>query len=315
MTLLFSLLVILLIAAAITFALEKIDDFFYSLSPISSFIENNIFMICAVLCFTLALKFAIKRTKKPNKEKRKETSERFNANVKCAVSHSMREIREWESYNATDTPPPKTTDSKVNEDYIERDGKKFDPKTGERIIKQDGKTYRQDWKGDWKPDTDWKGDPKIETDWLGTPKIETDWLGNPKIETDWKGDPIVQPDKSNDSGSGGGSSGGCFITTACVETRSLTDNCVELNSLRDFRDKYIQYLPNGKQIISEYYAIAPHIVAAINKSPDSKYVYSNLYKRLVLKSLELIRSGKNDAAFNNYFNIVNELKSKYLKNT
>ncbi|MEW6188720.1 MAG: hypothetical protein AB1466_01205 [Actinomycetota bacterium] len=29
----------------------------------------------------------------------------------------------------------------MSEDYIEKDGKKYDKKTGERIIKQDGKTY------------------------------------------------------------------------------------------------------------------------------------------------------------------------------
>ena len=69
----------------------------------------------------------------------------------------------------------------------------------EKVIKQDGKTYRQDWKGDWKPDTDWKGDAKVETDWKGAPKIKTDWKGDQKIETDWKGDPIVQPDKKQSS--------------------------------------------------------------------------------------------------------------------
>lgn len=36
----------------------------------------------------------------------------------------------------------------MDKDYIENEGKKVDPKTGERVIKQDGKTYRQDWKGD-----------------------------------------------------------------------------------------------------------------------------------------------------------------------
>jgi hypothetical protein len=84
-------------------------------------------------------------------------------------------------------------------EYVSRDNKKYDPETGERIIKQDGKTYRQTgWTGKWVPDTGWTGKPKVETDWTGKPKIETDWTGKQKIETDWKGKPIVPPDKKTD---------------------------------------------------------------------------------------------------------------------
>ncbi|MCK4815212.1 hypothetical protein KA005_05535 [bacterium] len=50
-----------------------------------------------------------------------------------------------------------------------------------KVIKQDGKTYKQNGWGDWVAETDWLGNDKVETDWLGNPKIETDWLGNPII--------------------------------------------------------------------------------------------------------------------------------------
>lgn len=80
-------------------------------------------------------------------------------------------------------------------DYYEKDGKKYDPKNRERIIKQDGKTYRQNWLGQWVPDTDWVGNDKVERDWFGNPKIERDWIGNEKIERDWFGNPIVPPKK------------------------------------------------------------------------------------------------------------------------
>jgi hypothetical protein len=65
----------------------------------------------------------------------------------------------------------------------------------ERVIRQDGKTYRQDWKGDWVADKDWLGNDKVETEWLGNPKIETDWLGSAKVETDWLGNPIIPRNK------------------------------------------------------------------------------------------------------------------------
>lgn len=76
-----------------------------------------------------------------------------------------------------------------------KSNKKYDPKTGERIITQDGKTYRQNVFGNWNPDTNIFGSPKVETDLFGNPKIERDWTGEQKIETDWKGDPIIPPEK------------------------------------------------------------------------------------------------------------------------
>jgi hypothetical protein len=67
---------------------------------------------------------------------------------------------------------------------------------GEKVIKQDGRTYRENWTGNWEADKDWTGNDKVERDLLGNPKIETDWKGDQKIETDWKGVPIVPPKKN-----------------------------------------------------------------------------------------------------------------------
>ncbi len=70
-----------------------------------------------------------------------------------------------------------------------------DQAKGERVIKQDGRMYRQNWLGNWNADKDWMGNDEVERDWLGNPKIETDWKGDQKIERDWKGDPTVPPKK------------------------------------------------------------------------------------------------------------------------
>lgn len=94
----------------------------------------------------------------------------------------------------------------------------------ERVIKQDGKTYRQDWKGDWIADTDIFGRDKVETDIFGIPKIETDAFGYQVIEADSFGFPIIPPDSSKrrsaelpvdpapppDQGEGGGGAGGAL---------------------------------------------------------------------------------------------------------
>jgi len=114
------------------------------------------------------------------------------------------------------------------------------------------------------------------------------------------------------SGSGGGGDSSCFITTACIEAKGLSENCPELNVLRTFRDEYIENLPEGEKAIREYYEIAPQIVAGINSAENPKKVYLDLYERLVSKSLELIHFGEKDEAFKNGMEIYNELKQRYL---
>jgi hypothetical protein len=105
---------------------------------------------------------------------------------------------------------------------------------------------------------------------------------------------------------------GCFITTACVEAKGLSNKCHELNTLRVFRDEYIKNLPAGENVIHEYYQIAPQIVAEINKLKNPQEIYLNLYESLILKSLNLISSGEKAEAYENYIEVVNELKQTYL---
>lgn len=177
--------------------------------------------------------------------------------------------------------------------------------SGGRVIQQDGKTYRRNWLGTWVADKDWLGNAKVDRDWLGRPKIIRDWLGNQKIERDWLGNPMVPPDKKSDRS-------GCYITTACIQTKRLPDDCMELITLRRFRDSYVRNLPDGDRLIHEYYNISPQIVAAINAEANAAEVYRDLYTRLVWRSIEFIRLDMYDDAFQNYVRIVAELSQRYL---
>jgi hypothetical protein len=75
----------------------------------------------------------------------------------------------------------------------------------------------------------------------------------------------------------GSSSGGCFLTTACVEHVGLADDCHELEALRNFRDTYVKHLPNGNALLVEYYSRAPKIVDSILASPDKDELLSYIY--------------------------------------
>ena len=119
---------------------------------------------------------------------------------------------------------------------------------------------------------------------------------------DGKGCPIKE---------GSSSSGGCYLTTACVEHKGLPDDCMELSTLRKFRDEYMRSLPTGEAEIEEYYRTAPRIVDAINHSADPEIVYAKLYENEIKPCVELILDGKNEEAYRKYKDMVSSLKQIY----
>ena len=61
---------------------------------------------------------------------------------------------------------------------------------------------------------------------------------------------------------------GCFITTAVCEHRGQPDNCTELTVMRGPRDTVLASTLDGRRLISDYYAMAPKITAAM--TPERK---------------------------------------------
>lgn len=107
-------------------------------------------------------------------------------------------------------------------------------------------------------------------------------------------------------------SGGCYLTTACVEAKGLPDDCEELTVLRNFRDNWLKQQPGGKEEIAEYYATAPRIVAEINKRADAREIWNALYDALVVPCVKLIQAGAMEQARERYRGVALELKEKYI---
>ena len=112
--------------------------------------------------------------------------------------------------------------------------------------------------------------------------------------------------------SNGGSSGGCFLTSACTEARGLPDDCEELTVLRAFRDGYMKSLPQGQADICEYYHVAPAIVEKIHAMPNAKGIFDRIYTELVLPCVALIQAEKNEEAYAIYRQYVQSLQQQYL---
>lgn len=107
------------------------------------------------------------------------------------------------------------------------------------------------------------------------------------------------------------SSGGCYLTSACVEAKGLSDNCYELSTLRKFRDGYLASSESGKEDIKEYYDVAPRIVSNIKKRPDAIRIFEKIYKELVLPCVKLIETGENEQARQHYCQYTLALKELY----
>lgn len=107
--------------------------------------------------------------------------------------------------------------------------------------------------------------------------------------------------KEGDNYSSG--SGGCFITTACCEHMGLDDDCVELTTLRRFRDNYLLHNGVGKELTQSYYRIAPEFVEKINAREDKAIIYEEIYQK-IMRIVNLINSSANEDAIVEYLKLL-----------
>lgn len=108
---------------------------------------------------------------------------------------------------------------------------------------------------------------------------------------------------------GSSGSSGCFLTSACVSFKGLSDDCRELTALRAFRDGYLKSTEEGCALVEEYYRIAPEIVKAIDASQKRAEIYEYIYQQ-VLHCITLIESDNYAAAVDAYRTMVESAKAQ-----
>ena len=114
--------------------------------------------------------------------------------------------------------------------------------------------------------------------------------------------------------SGANRRSGCFITTACAEARGLPDDCEQLRVLRLFRDGYVADLPDGAEVLAEYDAKAPRIVAAIRELPPAlaEPMWGWIFEQIDA-AVALIREWRFDSAYRLYAEACMELEAVLLR--
>lgn len=106
--------------------------------------------------------------------------------------------------------------------------------------------------------------------------------------------------------------GGCFITEACCRSMGNPDDCYELQTFRNFRDKWLKKESDGAALIDEYYSIAPKIVESINSKENSSDIYLNIWNTYLSVCLHDIEKQDYKSCKERYISMVEELKSQYL---
>ena len=104
----------------------------------------------------------------------------------------------------------------------------------------------------------------------------------------------------------------CYITTAVCEYQHKPDDCYELMTLRDYRDHYLMQTDEGRQLVEEYYDIAPRIVWAIGMQPDAADIYDALYEEYLMPCIHYVENGQNEDCKKLYVDMVRGLEEKYI---
>lgn len=103
----------------------------------------------------------------------------------------------------------------------------------------------------------------------------------------------------------------CYITTAVCESFGKPDDCYELTLLRNYRDGYLKSRPEGDLLIQQYYDIAPTIVKRINKLPNQKEIYSEIWNEYLRPCIRFIEEDANEKCQEVYTKMVMELKDRF----
>jgi hypothetical protein len=104
----------------------------------------------------------------------------------------------------------------------------------------------------------------------------------------------------------------CFLTTACVKIMGKPDDCIELTTLRHFRDTHLLTTEEGKKLVDEYYHIAPKIIEQINLTKEQEVIYKNIYLNMIVPTINAINLHQPALAINTYRDYTIFLQSQFL---
>ena len=117
--------------------------------------------------------------------------------------------------------------------------------------------------------------------------------------------PGEQGSEASSGGEGGGSGGGCFLTEAAMRHAKAThsdhdDQSLELELMRGFRDNYMMQDPGLRDLVMQYYDLAPRVVKALDKHPQADEIYAQMREKFLRPGVEHVLHGRPDQALKTY---------------
>ena len=179
--------------------------------------------------------------------------------------------------------------------------------------------WGDDYKQHYDSDGDKSGTSETKTDFWGSEytqhyDAEGNKSGTSETKTDFWGSEYTQHSDSDGDNSGTSEDkDGCFLSTACVRSQGLPDDCDELTVLRCFRDDHLKRSLHGRRLIEQYYKIAPTLVDSINAQKNQDEIYAEIYTSVVLPCVSLIHQGRFQKAQQHYDQCVSDLVNRFLQ--
>ncbi|MBV5330141.1 MAG: sel1 repeat family protein [Chlorobium sp.] len=103
----------------------------------------------------------------------------------------------------------------------------------------------------------------------------------------------------------------CFLTTATCRVMGYEDNCDVLQAFRHYRDNILLLQEGGKNLVANYYDIAPKILKKIDAAKNSAAVYQNMWNDYIQPGYYLLLNKRYEEAKELYVNLVVLLQEKY----
>lgn len=104
----------------------------------------------------------------------------------------------------------------------------------------------------------------------------------------------------------------CFLTSACVFHKGLSDNCYELTQLRQLREEYMRPHNIYSKLLQEYKVVAPQLLREINVAENKNQILNSIYEQLVKPAVGFLEMGEKEKAVLHYTRFVEQMKRLYL---
>lgn len=104
---------------------------------------------------------------------------------------------------------------------------------------------------------------------------------------------------------------GCYLTTITCQILSMKDDNVYLNTLRNFRNNYLQTSREGLELLIQYDEIGPQISRCISKDSEKFNIAYTLFNNYIAPITLDIMDLEYEKAISQYMEMTNKLIKYY----